>query len=164
MTYILAGTVAVLMLFLDQLTKSLVVSNLTLYCTPEPIIPGIINLTYIHNRGGAWGVLSSNRAVLLCVTALVMIVCAVILIKFCRKRPLLFWAISLVLSGGVGNMSDRIFRDGNVVDFLQFGFWTDFPIFNVADIAVCVGCGLLILYFIIDTINDKKAVNKDADS
>ena len=148
MTYILAGTVAVLMLFLDQITKSLVVSNLTLYCTPEPIIPGIINLTYIHNRGGAWGVLASNRAVLLCGTALVMIVCAVILIKFCRIRPLLFWAISLVLSGGVGNMYDRIFRDGNVVDFLQFGFWTDFPIFNVADIAVCVGCGLLILYFI----------------
>lgn len=162
MTYILAGVTALLVVALDQLTKYLVISNLSLNCTPTPIIYGIINLTYIHNRGGAWGVLSGNRAVLLVLTCAVMIACVFILIKYCRKNSLLFWAISLVLAGGVGNMYDRIFRGGNVVDFLQFGFWTDFPVFNVADISVCIGCGLMILYFILDIIKEKSEKKKNA--
>ena len=70
------------------------------------------------------------------------------------KNPLLIWAMTLVLSGGIGNMIDRVFRDGNVVDFLHFTFWPDFPIFNVADCAIVVGAGLLILYFLLDSIKE----------
>ena len=53
-------------------------------------------------------------------------------------------------------MIDRIFRGGNVVDFLHFEFFPSFPVFNVADCAVVVGAGLLILYFILDTIKEEK--------
>ena len=156
MTYILALISAVIVVLADQLTKIAVASNLTLGCTPEPLIPYLFNLTYIHNRGGAWGILSSHRAVLLILTCAVMAACVFILVKYCRKKPLLFWALSLVLAGGVGNMYDRIFRDGNVIDFLQFAFWTDFPVFNVADISVVVGCGLMILSFVLDFIKESK--------
>ena len=65
------------------------------------------------------------------------------------------WAGSLIISGGIGNMIDRIFRDGNVIDFLEVKF-IDFPIFNIADCGVCIGAGLLILYFIIDMIKENK--------
>ena len=68
----------------------------------------------------------------------------------------MFWAIVLVLSGGVGNMIDRIFRDGNVIDFLHFEFWPTFPVFNVADCAIVVGAGLLILYFFKGIVDEEK--------
>ena len=61
------------------------------------------------------------------------------------------------MSGGIGNLIDRIFRNGNVVDFLHFTFMPNFPVFNVADCGVVIGAGLLILYFIIEMINDSRA-------
>ena len=82
-------------------------------------------------------------------------VCVFVLIKY-RKSKLLFWAVTLVLSGGIGNMIDRIFRGGNVVDFLHFEFFPQFPIFNIADCAVVLGAGLLILYFLIDTVKERQ--------
>lgn len=160
---ILAVITAVLVLGVDRLTKVLVSANLTLHAEPTPIIPGVIDLTYIHNRGGAWGVLSTNRALLIGLTVLVMGVCIYILIRHCKNSRLLFWTMSLVLAGGAGNMYDRIFCDGNVTDFLQFAFWRDFPVFNIADIAVVIGCCLLVLYYILDFINGTKqnAENND---
>ncbi|MBO5955916.1 MAG: signal peptidase II, partial [Clostridia bacterium] len=57
-------------------------------------------------------------------------------------------AVCLVISGGLGNMIDRVFRGGNVVDFLHFEFYPTFPVFNVADIFVCIGAGLLAIFFV----------------
>jgi signal peptidase II len=51
---------------------------------------------------------------------------------------------------------DRIFRGGNVVDFLHFEFFPQFPIFNIADCAVVLGAGILILYFLIDTVKERQ--------
>ena len=53
-------------------------------------------------------------------------------------------------------MTDRVFRDGNVVDFLHFEFFPSFPVFNVADCAIVVGAGLLILYFILDAVKEER--------
>ena len=53
-------------------------------------------------------------------------------------------------------MYDRIFRGGEVIDFLHFEFWPTFPVFNIADCAIVIGAGLLILYFILDTIKEFK--------
>ena len=62
-------------------------------------------------------------------------------------------------------MYDRIFRNGNVIDFLHFDFWPTFPIFNIADCAIVIGAGLLILYFILDTVKEFKIKrdNKNAE-
>ena len=78
------------------------------------------------------------------------------LIKEGFKNKLLFFSVCLILSGGIGNMIDRIFRNGNVVDFIHLHFMPEFPVFNIADCAVCIGAGLLLLYFIIDMIKDYK--------
>ena len=93
---------------------------------------------------------------LLSVTIVVMLVCLALLLNYGVKDKLMFWAIILVLSGGVGNMIDRIFRGGNVIDFLHFEFWPTFPVFNIADCAVVVGACLLIFYFLKGLVDEQK--------
>ncbi len=159
-SYILAGVTALLLLLADQFSKVIVSTNFMLY-QEFPLIKGLLNFYYIHNTGGAWGVLSGYTGLLIFVTAVIMVACVVWLIFKARHNKLLFWAASLVISGGIGNMIDRIFRNGCVIDFLQFGFWTDFPVFNIADCGIVIGCGLLFLYFVIDTVNDIKKRKAD---
>ena len=153
MAYILAVVLAVLFLGADQLTKYIVISNMELF-ESVPFIKGLMNFTYIHNTGGAWGILNRHTWVLIVFTAIALLVCLFVLIKYARNKILIF-ALCLILSGGIGNMIDRIFRSGKVIDFLEFTF-IDFPVFNVADIAVCIGAGLLMLYFVLDTIKEQK--------
>lgn len=155
-SYILAILSGIFVLSVDQYTKFLVVEKFSLLETKE-FINGFIDFVYIKNSGGAWGFLSGKTWFLLIFTFFVMLVCVVILIKYGLKNKLLFWAISLVSFGGIGNMIDRIFRGGFVVDFLHFEFWPDFPVFNIADCGIVLGSGLLILYFVLDVINDFKA-------
>lgn len=149
----------ILVLFIDQITKIYIISNFELGESAE-FLKGFIELTYIHNRGAAWGIFSGYTALLLAITALIMAVCIIFLIKFANKNKLLFWSLLFVIFGGVGNLIDRIFRDGNVIDFLHFEFWPQFPVFNVADCAIVVGAGLLILYYILDFVNEVKAKRK----
>ena len=156
LTFILAVASAVLLLITDQITKLLVINNFTLGET-KVFINGILNFCYVENDGGAWGMFGGHTWLLLSVTAAAMIICIAWLIIRGRKNPFLFWAVSLIISGGIGNMLDRVFRGGRVVDFLQFGFWQSFPVFNIADCAIVVGCGLLILYFVTDTVKEIKA-------
>ena len=158
MSYILALVVAVLWLAADQLSKFYVVANFELGET-KPAIDRIFDFTYIHNKGGAWGLLDGHTWLLLALTVLAMLVCIAMVAKSGTKNKLLFWSISLILSGGIGNMIDRIFRGGNVVDFIRLQF-IEFPIFNVADCAVCIGAALLIIYFIIDFKNSSKQKNE----
>ena len=94
----------------------------------------------------------------------VMIVCIGLIIKNFSKSKLFVWSLCLVVSGGLGNLIDRIFRDGNVIDFLQFDFYKSFPIFNFADCCIVVGAGLLILNFLLESIaeiREKKALKVD---
>lgn len=153
--YIVALVCGLAIIGLDQLTKYFIVSSFTLGETAD-FIKGFIDIHYIHNRGAAWGMLSGYTWLLLLFTAVVMIACVVLLIKTAGKNRLMLWAMTLVISGGVGNLIDRVFRDGNVVDFLHFEFWPDFPVFNIADCAIVVGAGLLILYFLLETAKDFK--------
>ncbi len=155
-SYILAIACGILILGADQLTKYYIVSNFRIGDTAE-FINGFIDIIYINNKGGAWGILQGYTWTLLAITAVLMIICFTLLIKLGKRNKIVFWAISLILFGGIGNMIDRIFRGGNVIDFLHFEFWPNFPIFNVADCAVVVGGGLLIFYFIFDSIKESRA-------
>lgn len=158
-TYILAAITGILVLLADQFTKVYIQSNFEMAKSYE-FLPGFIDITYIHNDGGAWGMLGGYTWLLISVTIVVMLVCIALLLKYGARDKLMFWAIVLVLSGGIGNMIDRIFRDGNVIDFLHFEFWPTFPVFNVADCAIVVGAGLLILYFFKGIIEEEKQKRK----
>ncbi len=154
-SYILAAITGIIILGVDQYTKVFIANNFEMAKSYE-FLPGIIDITYIHNNGGAWGMLGGYTWLLLSLTMVIMLVCIALLLKYGTKDKLMFWAIILVLSGGTGNMIDRAFRGGNVIDFLHFEFWPTFPVFNVADCAIVIGAGFLLLYFIIGLINDEK--------
>ncbi len=164
---ILAVIFAIMVLAADQYSKFLIISNCILG-EQHKFINGILNIIFVENRGAAWGILSGKKWILLCFTVIAMVICIVFLIKMGKKSKLFFWSVSLVLAGGIGNMIDRIFRNGAVIDFLQFDFWQSFPVFNIADCAIVIGGGLLILYLFIDLIkeskNNKESSEKNEDN
>ena len=141
---------------LDQLTKYLVVANMELR-ESIAVIPGIFNFTYIQNDGAAFGMLDDQRWIFLVLSSVAII--GILGFMF-WKRPqdkLLLSALILIVSGGIGNMIDRLAL-GYVIDFIDF---CAFPtvwmwVFNVADSFVCVGAGIMILWLILDMIRDYK--------
>lgn len=160
-SYILAAITGVIVLVVDQFTKVFVSNNFEM-AKSYKFLPGIIDITYIHNDGAAWGMLGGYTWLLLSITIVVMLACIALLLKWGLRDKLIFWSAMLVLSGGVGNMIDRIFRGGNVIDFLHFEFWPTFPVFNVADCAICVGAGLIILSLFKSIIDEQKQKSRAA--
>lgn len=154
-SFVLAAVTAAGILVIDQITKYLVVSHFSLQ-ESITLIPGLFNLTYIHNRGAAFGIFQNQTLPFILVTLAALIAGVWVLYKRLFDHALMDWAILLVMSGGLGNLIDRVFRQGNVVDFIETAFMK-FPVFNIADCAVVIGAGLMILYFILDTFKFKKA-------
>lgn len=127
---------------LDQAAKWLVVLKMDLFRSVP--LWHFVKLTYIQNTGAAFGILEGSRILFILFTLALVIAAAVLWKKPRMKRYRL--PVSLVIAGAVGNCIDRIFR-GYVVDFIDFTYW---PVFNVADIAVCVGVGLLAILILTD--------------
>ncbi len=163
LSYILAAITGALVLGLDQFTKYYISTNFEMAKSYD-FLPGFLDLTYIHNDGGAWGMLGGYTWVLLSITIVIMLVCITLLLKMGLKDKLMFWALMLILSGGIGNMIDRIFRAGNVIDFLHFEFWPTFPVFNVADCAIVIGAGLMLLYFFKGMIDESRKKREAAQA
>ncbi len=138
---------------LDQLSKLFIQKSFELGQS-FPIIENVFHLTYIHNYGAAFSFFQ-NQTVFLIVIQLLLITFIVGFMVVTRKRShkILLVSMSLIVAGGVGNLIDRI-AYGYVVDYFDFRV---FPIFNIADISVCTGCGLLLLFlFIIEPRLAKK--------
>ena len=155
-SFIVAVLGGLAILAIDQLTKYFIISNFSLGQSAD-FIKGLIDIVYIHNEGAAWGMLSGKTWILVAFTTVAMAFCGYLLWKYGRENKLMLTGLSLVVSGGIGNLIDRIFRNGKVIDFLHFEFWPEFPVFNVADCAIVVGVGFLMLYFVMDTINEYKS-------
>jgi len=131
-------TVAIVF-FLDRFAKSYFSHNLMLN-QQVPLIKGVLSLTLVHNRGGAFGVLKNQLPVFIFTACLAIALIYFNLKKNKAKGPSLYnFSLSLVLAGALGNLFDRICF-GYVIDFIDLGFW---PVFNVADSAITVGAVLL---------------------
>lgn len=134
---------AVLVAF-DQWTKNLAVEHLK---GQEDIslIPGVLCLHYLENRGAAFGIFQDQRTFLLILTAIILIcVCYVLWrIPSDKKYNLLKLLCIMITAGGIGNLIDRV-RLNHVVDFIYFSL-IDFPVFNVADIYVTTSMFLLLI-------------------
>ncbi len=139
--------VCVAIIAMDQWTKSMVQQRLALYQRVE-VMHGFFNLTHVRNPGGAFGIFGGEKGGLGSWLFLVVSLAAIgsILVLFVRTREgekTLSLSFSLVLSGAIGNLIDRL-RYGEVVDFLDFYLSSyHWPAFNVADSAICVGIGLM---------------------
>lgn len=146
---------------LDQLTKYMAVKHL-MPIGSHPFIPGLIEFNYTTNPGIAFGMLGGKGWFFIPVSFLAIILTVFFLIRFRKSiSPLLSAAVAMVAGGGIGNQIDRIFK-GEVVDFLNFQF-IDFPVFNVADCFVTIGCSLAIIsliFFDRDLLFDDKKDKK----
>lgn len=112
---------------------------------PVTVIPGCFSLKYAYNTGAAFSMFSDNTGIL----AIVSLVISSILVVWYLRTPahwkITRYALALVLGGAVGNLVDRAFR-GHVVDmFLAYYKTYYYPVFNVADSAICIGIGMLLL-------------------
>ena len=149
---------SVVLVGIDRLTKWLVVSNMHSSDTIHLIKIGdkeILNLYYTLNDGAAFSKLSGQTVFLIVITSLVILWLLYLMIAKRVHRPVYLAAISLIIGGGVGNLIDRIFNNGLVVDFIDVRI-INFPIFNFADICAVCGAGLLLLTVIIDEIREIK--------
>lgn len=146
---------------LDQLTKWLAVTYLKEIDT-IPIIKNALHLTYLENRGAAFGMLKDHRWVFMIVSTIAIVAIIAVMLAHYKKLydPLLYVGLTFIAGGGIGNMIDRIAL-GYVVDFIDFRL-IDFAIFNVADSFVCVGCALVILQILLGDLK-AKSQNKTGD-
>lgn len=142
MKFLLAGCLVVI---IDQLTKYFVVSNFYLG-ESIPVIQDIFHWTYILNPGAAFGMLEGSRWFFVFIAVLVGLGIFYFRKELQKESLMIQFGTALFAGGAVGNLIDRIIL-GKVIDFFDFRIW---PIFNVADIAICVGVGL-ILWNIITT-------------
>lgn len=141
---------------LDQLFKWLAVRYLS-GVTTHPLIEGVFHLTYVENRGAAFGILDGKGFFLIVLTAIVLIALVVLLFIGKFRHPLLLTAITLFLGGGFGNLIDRVFRR-YVVDFLDFRL-INFAVFNFADCCVVIGTVLLFVYVLFFMDKNKKTTD-----
>lgn len=145
---IIAGLVAI-----DQIIKLLVLEHL------KPIgsltlIDGFIQLNYAENTGAAFGSFSGKTTFLSVFTLVIIIFGLVYLLVKKRKVDVEYVCISLIISGGLGNLIDRVFR-GFVVDYIE-PLFVDFAIFNFADILVTCSCIVLVIWLIYEIYRDNK--------
>ena len=147
---------SIILIAIDQLSKLYFYNNQMLYSGYE-IIDNFFYLTYLENKGAAFGLFQNGRWYFLVITIIAIGVMIWYFIK--NNNFVLRLSLLLLISGGIGNYIDRLFR-GSVVDFLDFyPFGYDFPIFNFADICVTVGVAILIFYVIfiyIEPENEKR--------
>lgn len=135
-----------LLVGVDQATKYITLTLLKPVGNID-IINGFFSLTYVENRGAAFGMMQGGKWIFVILTLIVCIFCVFYYSKLAAENKLFSvrTAIVLVCSGAVGNLIDRLFR-GYVVDMLNFNILGyDFPVFNFADICVCTGAFLLVM-------------------
>ncbi|MBQ8162762.1 MAG: signal peptidase II [Clostridia bacterium] len=161
---------------LDQVSK-LLVDSLMERGESIAVIEDVFHLTYVQNRGAAFGMLSDSRWVFMILSTIGIIALCVYLFRFCKESNIIKIGLALVISGGIGNMIDRTLR-GFVVDMIDMRFVriynfaegevTGFYVFNIADSFVCIGIAITVIWLIKEIIcefkNKKKADKKDENN
>jgi signal peptidase II len=164
--YIIYSAIILGGIFIDQLSKWLVVKYMDMY-ESIPLIKNFLHITYTTNDGAAFGMMDgeAGRAVFITISVLAILGFLAYLYLGHADNMLYGVSLAMVISGGIGNMIDRwgfgfyvnpSTGMGEVVDFIDFcGIWN--AIFNGADSFVCVGAGMLILALVIDLVKEFKA-------
>ena len=168
--YVMYTAIIAAGIFLDQLTKFLVAKFMTVGQS-IPLIKGFLHITYTTNDGAAFGAMDNARWLFISVSLVTILLLGAYLYLGHAEKKLYAVSISMIVSGGIGNMIDRFgfgfYKNamgvGEVIDFIDFcGIWN--AIFNGADSFVCVGAGILILAMILDIREEARANKKGKDN
>ena len=151
--------IAAVIVLADQLIKFFVLNELKPIGTVK-VIDGVFNLTYVENRGVAFGIFQDMRWVFVAVTCILLFL---IIFYMFRKRPkgkLFYICAGMILGGGVGNLIDRLVH-GYVVDYLAVSFFP--PVCNFADYCITIGVFILVIYIIFfsDLLNSKEEYEEE---
>ena len=133
------------LIIIDRITKVLTV-NLLKPVDNMVLIPKVLSLTYVENKGAAFGIMQNARWIFVVVTIIILASLCVYIIKTKPQSKLFKWSAALIGAGAIGNLIDRICY-GYVVDMIQATF-INFPVFNFADCCIVIGTGLLCLYIL----------------
>ncbi len=143
-------------LVLDIMTKLIAELQLKIVGT-VPLWKDVFHLTYVENPGIAFGMFSNARLFFILVSVMVLILLAIVYSNTTHRTKWFKIATALIYGGAFGNLLERIAK-GYVVDFFDFRL-IHFPVFNIADIAVCVGACLMIIHFF---VSEKSASQESA--
>ena len=132
--------IGIFVFFIDQLVKHFVLISMY-FGESIPVIPGVFHITFVLNPGAAFGMLEHQRWIFVAVAILVVALVLLFYRKLQQESLITRMGAGLLLGGAIGNLVDRI-QSGLVVDFLDFRVW---PVFNIADIAICGGAAMIIL-------------------
>ena len=155
-----AAVLAFALLICDQVTKLIVEQSMS-RGDSIAVIKGFFSLTYVTNKGAAWGMFHGYGMVLFAVGVLVMATALCFLRKLCDGFKERYFASMVVLSGVLGNSIDRVWR-GEVVDFLDC-YVKDYhwPAFNIADCAICIGIAIYTLSVMVRPTPEKDKAGKN---
>lgn len=130
----------------DQAVKYFISSGMITGQT-IPVIENVVHITYVRNEGAAFSMWEQQWIILIVLPAAALAAGLILIFRKHRTwSKCMLTAVSFICGGGIGNLIDRV-SNGYVIDMFDCRFisFIDFPVFNVADIFICVGCGLLLL-------------------
>ncbi|MGN4846400.1 lipoprotein signal peptidase LspA [Bacillus cereus group sp. MYBK134-1] len=141
--------IALFVIAIDQISKWLIVKNMGLG-TSIPIIDNVLYITSHRNRGAAWGILENKMWFFYIITVVFVVFIVFYMKKYAKTDKLLGISLGLILGGAIGNFIDRVFRQ-EVVDFIHvYIFSYNYPVFNIADSALCIGVVLIIIQTLLE--------------
>lgn len=165
--FVITGAVGLL---LDWLSKTWVLNNLS-FADRIAVVDGFFYITHVRNPGAAFSLFAdAPENVRMFFFVGVSLLAIGIIFSFYRQLApgdrLPAFALGSILGGAAGNLIDRVFRGGEVVDFLHFRLWSGYswPDFNLADTLIVVGVGLLILELLVTEGEDRSGLDADATS
>lgn len=158
--HISCSIMIILIVAFDQITKYFASLKLADGSVAK-FIHGVVQFKYAENTGMAFSMLSGARWVFIALTVVVCVGVFYYLFSNRCKSLWLYWSLGVILSGGIGNLIDRI-RFGYVVDFIEPTF-VNFAIFNIADCAVTCGAVVLVGYLLYDAFKDVKKPKENSD-
>ena len=146
MFYVLLAVIAAAIVGLDQWTKALTLAADRAGSLPSESILGIFHITHTENDGAIWGILSGQTWLFLLIMVLFLAVLGVMIWRKWLTKKFEWLCLAFIAGGGIGNMIDRLIS-GSVTDMIKFDF-VEFPVFNVADCFITVGCAALLIYIL----------------
>ena len=146
MFYVLLAVIAAAIVGLDQWTKALTLAADRAGSLPSESILGIFHITHTENDGAIWGILSGQTWLFILILVLFLAVLGVMIWRKWLTKKFEWLCLAFIAGGGIGNMIDRLVS-GTVTDMIKFDF-VEFPVFNVADCFITVGCIALLVYIL----------------
>lgn len=128
----------IIIFVIDQLAKGYITASMHLGQS-IPVVKDYFYITYVVNPGAAFGIFEHQRLFFIIVALLFVAAIVFFRKKILKENTLFQWGVGLLMGGAIGNLYDRL-QNGLVIDFFDFRFW---PVFNIADVAICIGAALI---------------------